>query len=338
MPHPQKSSRRSRIGRSAARRRRALGLTLGLSVVVLVGGSLAGASGPSLQDRIDGAQSDADQLSAKVDAKSNQISDAESRARAAGARAMELGAELQQAQARSEQLAGQLEEAEKQLAGVRARYRRAVGVLSQRLVDIYKGSEPDALSVILGANGFDDLETRTEYLDALHDADTHVADRVEALRDEVHGRYADIAKIKSEIDAEAARLRDSRAQFTAAQDAAEQEAGTLADARAGVQSDLDEAQGQVADLEQQQSSSGSGGSNFAGGPYSIPTYIVMCESGGDYGIVNPSSGAGGAYQIIPSTWAAYGGHGAPQDAPKAEQDRIAALIWADAGPGAWSCA
>jgi multidrug efflux pump subunit AcrA (membrane-fusion protein) len=74
-----------------------------------------------------------------------------------------------------------------------------------------------------------------------------------------------------------------------------------------------------------------------GGPYSIPTYIVMCESGGDYGAVNPSSGAGGAYQILPSTWSLYGGQGAPQDAPKAEQDRIAAEIWADSGPSAWSC-
>ena len=38
---------------------------------------------------------------------------------------------------------------------------------------------------------------------------------------------------------------------------------------------------------------------WLGGPYSIPTYIVMCESGGDYGALNPSSGAGGAYQILP---------------------------------------
>ena len=33
----------------------------------------------------------------------------------------------------------------------------------------------------------------------------------------------------------------------------------------------------------------------------------MCESGGDYSALNPSSGAGGAYQIIPSTWDLYGG-------------------------------
>ena len=77
---------------------------------------------------------------------------------------------------------------------------------------------------------------------------------------------------------------------------------------------------------------------WLGGPYSIPTYIVMCESGGNYGAVNPSSGAGGAYQILPSTWELYGGQGEPQNAPKAEQDRIAAEIWADSGAGAWVCA
>jgi hypothetical protein len=64
---------------------------------------------------------------------------------------------------------------------------------------------------------------------------------------------------------------------------------------------------------------------------------VQCESGGDYSAVNPSSGAGGAYQILPSTWHAYGGAGLPQDAPKAEQDRIAAEIYARQGSSAWVC-
>ena len=76
---------------------------------------------------------------------------------------------------------------------------------------------------------------------------------------------------------------------------------------------------------------------WLGGPYSIPTYIVMCESGGNYSALNPSSGAGGAYQILPSTWEGYGGQGEPQNAPKAEQDRIAGEIWADSGPSAWVC-
>ncbi len=73
------------------------------------------------------------------------------------------------------------------------------------------------------------------------------------------------------------------------------------------------------------------------GGYSIPSSIVMCESGGNYSAVNPSSGAGGAYQILPSTWRAYGGQGLPQDAPKAQQDRIASQIYASQGSSAWVC-
>jgi peptidoglycan hydrolase-like protein with peptidoglycan-binding domain len=71
--------------------------------------------------------------------------------------------------------------------------------------------------------------------------------------------------------------------------------------------------------------------------YAIPSGIVQCESGGNYSAVNSQSGAGGAYQILPSTWSAYGGQGLPQDAPEAEQDRIAAAIYARQGASAWSC-
>src|SRR4029077_18508383 len=76
---------------------------------------------------------------------------------------------------------------------------------------------------------------------------------------------------------------------------------------------------------------------WLGGPYSIPTYIVMGESGGNYGAVNPSSGAGGAYQILPSTWELYGGQGEPQNAPKATQARTPTAHWAGSGSGAWVC-
>ncbi len=84
--------------------------------------------------------------------------------------------------------------------------------------------------------------------------------------------------------------------------------------------------------------SGSGTSSSPGsGGYSVPSGIVQCESGGNYSAVNPSSGAGGAYQILPSTWQAYGGQGLPQDAPASEQDRIAGKIYAQQGASAWTC-
>jgi muramidase (phage lysozyme) len=73
--------------------------------------------------------------------------------------------------------------------------------------------------------------------------------------------------------------------------------------------------------------------------FAIPKAIVMCESGGNYGALNPSTGAGGAYQFLPETYKGLGGKAeAPHLAPKEEQDRLAAKLWADGqGRGNWEC-
>jgi hypothetical protein len=81
-----------------------------------------------------------------------------------------------------------------------------------------------------------------------------------------------------------------------------------------------------------------GSASSSSGGYAIPAGIVQCESGGNYSAVNPTSGAGGAYQILPSTWRAYGGRGRPQDASPAEQGAVASRIYATQGPSAWTCA
>lgn len=68
----------------------------------------------------------------------------------------------------------------------------------------------------------------------------------------------------------------------------------------------------------------------------LPACTWQPESGGNPSAVNPSSGAGGYYQIMPSTWAAYGGTGAPQNAPMSEQTAIAQKIYHSQGPSAWT--
>ena len=66
---------------------------------------------------------------------------------------------------------------------------------------------------------------------------------------------------------------------------------------------------------------------------------MQCESGGQ-NLPPNAAGASGFYQFLPETWRGLGGS-TPHAylAPKAEQDRLAAQLWADGrGAGNWVCA
>ena len=308
-------------------------------VLMLV--SLAGAAPSQIEQRLESARSEAQLITQRINAKSDQVAELEQRAAEASAREQALVAQLRSSTARSTALNDDLLAAEKRLEVVRARYKRSVGVLADRLVEIYKSSDVDYLSVVLESDGFDDLQTRAEYLEALTEADERIADRVAALHDEVSAGYQEIAELKAAIDEESRRLEDARAQIESVRADAEARAAEVADAKAEEEAALGELQERITGWElevRREVAEQLGEGAYLGGPYSIPTYIVICESGGNYRALNSSSGAGGAYQIIPSTWRAYGGKGLPHLASKAEQDRIAAIIWREDGPGAWSCA
>ena len=85
-------------------------------------------------------------------------------------------------------------------------------------------------------------------------------------------------------------------------------------------------------------SAASRGENPAGGP-AIPWAIVQCESGGQ-NLTPNSASASGYYQILDSTWAGLGGSTSHAfEGSKAEQDRLAAKLWAGgAGAHNWVCA
>jgi hypothetical protein len=82
-------------------------------------------------------------------------------------------------------------------------------------------------------------------------------------------------------------------------------------------------------------------SSGAGGGWAIPSSVVQCESHGQN--VGPNgAGASGYYQIIPSTWLAYGGGqyaSQAYEATAAQQAAVASRIWdGGAGAGQWVCA
>ena len=63
--------------------------------------------------------------------------------------------------------------------------------------------------------------------------------------------------------------------------------------------------------------------------------IAQCESGGDPTAVSSNGMYHGKYQFSVATWAATGGSGLPSQAPEAEQDMRAAMLYARSGPSQW---
>jgi exonuclease VII small subunit len=60
-----------------------------------------------------------------------------------------------------------------------------------------------------------------------------------------------------------------------------------------------------------------------------------CESSGNYQAVSPSGRYRGAYQFDLRTWEGVGGEGDPIDAPPAEQDMRARMLYERRGPSPW---
>jgi resuscitation-promoting factor RpfC len=73
-----------------------------------------------------------------------------------------------------------------------------------------------------------------------------------------------------------------------------------------------------------------------GGMSAFQACVIQRESGGNPAAVNPSSGAGGLYQFLPSTWQALGHSGLPENASVAEQNQAFQQEFAQSGTAAWA--
>jgi murein DD-endopeptidase MepM/ murein hydrolase activator NlpD len=145
----------------------------------------------------------------------------------------------------------ELKREKRRLDVLRVRLRRSLAVLRDRLVAIYKTSQPDALTVILNARGFDDLMNRYEYLSRVQSQDTSIASRVRRLRNETRDTVARVRAARDQIAAKQAELERTQAQLEARQ-------GDLAGARqkdqqllAQVQDTQHRLEGDVSDIQGQ---------------------------------------------------------------------------------------
>jgi septal ring factor EnvC (AmiA/AmiB activator) len=320
-----------------------------LLAVALVGAGASHALGAQsideLNSQIAGAKDQAQALGAQIDQTTAELAATQQEAIVAAEREAQLSAVLEAGREREARLEDQVAQTRDALAAARAQLQRGLNALSGRLVDIYRGGMPDATTILLEADGYDDLQTRAEYLRRIEEADASLVTRVRTLRDDVSKRLAAVEDAQQRAEDFNEQIEAARDQIAAVRAEAEARASQLAALRAQRQAAVESLQAQVGDwagevqrLERISAQQAQGEVADWFGDYAIPEAIVMCESGGNFEAVNPSSGAGGAYQILPSTWDLYGGEGNPEDASPAEQTDIAAQIWADSGAGAWECA
>jgi peptidoglycan hydrolase CwlO-like protein len=301
------------------------------------------------QGRQQHLQGSLQQLSGLISSLEGQISLVRSREDA-------VQAELDADRAKLAQTQADLARERKLVALLKRRLAWARQLLSQQLVSHYESDNPDLVGVVLDSGGFTDLLDRLTYLHdaehqqqqligvtttAKHQADSaaHHLGKLERtdrqLTADAEIRRRALAGMDSLLQNRQDTLQQAQAAQRAALSASKEKAGQL-------QNEINKIQAAQAAAAQQSSSSSGPGAGPALGPsggWAIPYAIVLCESGGQ-NLPPNSAGASGYYQIIPSTWAMYGGVGpAAYLTSKAEQDAVASRIWAGgAGIGNWDCA
>jgi murein DD-endopeptidase MepM/ murein hydrolase activator NlpD len=124
---------------------------------------------------------------------------------------------LERQQARLLEVRDQLEQARDRLERLRSQLETARRVLAERLVEIYKSDSPDALTVVLEADGFEDLLERAEFLERISEQDRTITHRVRDLRDEAREQAIELAELEKPEQAVAEQIMAERDQIAAAQ-------------------------------------------------------------------------------------------------------------------------
>jgi peptidoglycan DL-endopeptidase CwlO len=237
---------------------------LALCATGVVTGVLAVAGGAPAQD-IQAIQNKIDSSRAQLGQKQAQLQHAKDRAgvlsttiQRYGDRVDQLRGEVATLQNRIaivetqlQKKEAELKEAKARLVELRAHLKRSLRVLQQRLVDIYESNNPDAMTVILSAHGFNDLLSRYDYLQRIQSQDTSIAVRVKRLRDQEKETVDRVRAARDAIAAKQAELERSQADLEARQ-------SSLVDARqkdqqllSQVQQTKDQLEGDVGDISAQ---------------------------------------------------------------------------------------
>jgi murein DD-endopeptidase MepM/ murein hydrolase activator NlpD len=128
-----------------------------------------------------------------------------------------------------------LEKAKDRLARLKVYLGRAQQVLAERLVQMYKDGEPDALTVVLESDGFADLLERTQFLDRITNQDKQIITRVRSLKEQTTRQTKELGKLQKQQKAAAVAIEQRRNEVVAVKGRLVSSRTDLQDARDGRQ-------------------------------------------------------------------------------------------------------
>jgi peptidoglycan DL-endopeptidase CwlO len=242
---------RDRTNRFSPQRRRvALGLVAALAGAIAVS-PVGGALAQDLQSELDSKRAQLDEAKQEETVLSTDIARYSDRIDQVAGEVATLRNREAIVQEQLDEVKARLRREKHRLEVLKARLNRSLRVLSQRLVAIYKSDEPDALTVILNADGFDDLLDRYEYLRRIEEQDASIVNRVRGLRDDTRDTVERVEAARDEIAARKAELERTRMEL----EARETELDAVRDRKQGaldqVQATEERLEGDIGELEDQ---------------------------------------------------------------------------------------
>ena len=213
-------------------------LPISLAVMAFLVLPLPGVSAPlstrieQKRDQIDRRKAREGVLSTTIQRFSTRISAVQGEIAATERRLARAQSSLDRQKAKLLEVRNRLEEARDRLERLRSELATARRVLAKRLVEIYKADSPDALTVILSADGFGDLLERAEFLDRISDQDREITDRVRGLRDKAKDQAVELAGLEEQEQLAAERILRERDQIAAVESQLVGARDQLASARA----------------------------------------------------------------------------------------------------------
>jgi murein DD-endopeptidase MepM/ murein hydrolase activator NlpD len=111
-----------------------------------------------------------------------------------------IQATLDEKRAELLEVRGKLDAARDRLARLREQLAIAEDALAERLVELYKADEPDALTVVLQADGFADLLERAEFMERVSEQDQAIIERVRHLKARAKRQAETLADLEQRVE------------------------------------------------------------------------------------------------------------------------------------------